>query len=46
MLAVLSPLLLLAIWVLVAEQGWVSSTLLASPWQVLKATFNLFTNGY
>lgn len=45
-LALLSPLVLLAIWVLVAQQGWVSSTLLASPWQVLQATISLFTNGY
>ena len=46
LLAILSPALLLTAWALVAQQGWVSSTLLASPWQVLQATRNLFINGY
>lgn len=45
-LMILSPVILLAGWVLVAQKGWVSATLLAPPWEVVQSAFDLFIHGY
>lgn len=45
-IAITSPFLILAAWSLVSFYGWISPTLLASPWQVLQATLDMFINGY
>lgn len=43
---ILSPAILLAGWVLAAQKGWVSATLLSPPWEVVQSAFDLFVHGY
>ena len=45
-IAVLSPLLILAIWILAVRDGWVKNTILPSPGVVVDSLIDMFENGY
>lgn len=46
LLAVLSPLLVLALWILSVRNGWIKSTILPGPGVVVDSLIDMFEHGY
>jgi NitT/TauT family transport system permease protein/taurine transport system permease protein len=45
-IAAISPQVILAVWILVVNHGWVKNTLLPSPGMVVSSLVDMFENGY